>query len=319
MVRVMKKLGRDPRGNASVLVSAAIVVLIGFCSLVVDMGNLFLAKHRLGNALDAAVLAGCQELPDDPGGALAVTKEYFAGNGMDSASLLSVDIGSDNKTVVASGQATVQHFLAGLLGIQSSTLSDSAAARIEPLTGVRGVVPLGIKKQDLEFGVKYTLKIASNTNFDEFLGPGTFGVIILDDGGSARYEEYFKYGFDGKVSVGDVFSTDNGNKSGATRDGINYRVSQCTHACTPGDFDPSCPRIIIIPVYEPAEPADPQPGDKIKKVRVVGMAAFLLDIPGDKVVGNESYVDGYFVQMVLEGESDPAGSDFGAYAIRLIQ
>ncbi len=313
-----KKLLTNRRGSAIIIVSAAMVALIGFCSLVVDLGNLFLTKQRLNNALDAAVLAGSQELPAMVDNVQGQVEEYFNQNAAENFTLTSVSVSDDYRTVTATGQVTVQYFLARVLGITSTTINCTAAARIESLTAVKGVIPIGIQKQTLLFNQKYTLKISSDSDFDEFMGPGTFGVLQLGDSGASTYEENFKYGYNQKIMVGDVIATETGNKSGATRDGIEYRVSQCTHACTPTSFNPACPRVVIIPIYEPAEPENPIPGDKITKVRIVGFAAFLIDVPGDKTVGNMSYVDGYFVQMVIEGESDPGADNQGVYATRLI-
>ncbi len=313
-----KEVLTNRRGSAIIIVYAAMVAIIGFCSLVVDMGNLFLTKQRLNNALDAAVLAGSQELPDTVDNVQNQVEEYFNHNAAENFSLTGVCVSDDHRTVTATGQASVEYFLAGVLGITSSTVNCTAAAGIEPLTAVSGVVPIGIKQQTLLFNQKYSLKISSNSDFDEYLGPGTFGVLQMGGSGSSTYEDNFKYGYNQKIMIGDVIYTETGNKSGATRDGINYRVSQCTHACTPTNFDPACPRVIIIPVYEPAEPENPTPDDKITKVRIVGFATFLMDIPGDKTVGNMSYVDGYFVQMVIEGESGSGAVNQGVYATGLI-
>ena len=315
LYRMIKELIKDSKGSVTVLIAISAVAIIGFTSLVLDMGQLFLTKERLGNALDAAVLAGAQELPDDPGSAVAKVQEYFTSHGMDLSALTSTEVSADNKTISATAQTTVQYALAKVLGINSADAHCSAAARIEPITAVKGVVPVGIKKQELVFDQEYQLKIASSNDLSEYLGPGNFGVLALSGFGSSSYEDDFKHGYDGTVKIGDVLETASGNKSGATRDGVNYRVGQCTHACTPEHFDPSCPRLVVIPVYVPE---DVQNG-KVNSVRIVGFAAFLLSVPGGKLVGNESYVSGRYVQMTLFGDSDPGQDDYGAYSVRLVE
>jgi len=315
MIDLLKRLLLDRKGSSLVMVSISMVVIVAFCSLVVDMGNLFLTRNRLSNALDAAVLAACHELPRDELAAVQATENYFVYNGLDPSSLTGVEVSEDKRTVSANGRAVVQFFLARVLGINSETVACTAAARIYPLAAARGVAPLGIKNQELEFGVKYTLKISPDSDQDEYLGPGNFGVLQLGGPGSNIYEKNLKYGFDGKIKVGDELFVESGNKSGATRDGVNYRVGQCTHSCTPYDFDPSCPRIILIPVYQP----ETVQNNKVVSVRVVGFAAFLIEKSSDKIVGNECYVDGYFIQLVVEGEGDEETSDYGLYAVRLIE
>jgi len=317
-----KNLLNGRAGSAMILVSIAMVSLIGFCSLVLDMGNLFLTKNRLNNALDASVLAACGKLPGSESDAIDEAKDYFQANGMELTSLKEVKVTkiSENRmTVTASGQTKVEYFLARVLGISSSTVSCTAVAEINPVIAVKGVSPLGIEDQELFFGVNRMLKIPpkdDETHDDEIeLGSGNFGILDLGGSGNALYEQYFKYGYDKEIAVGDVLETEPGVKSSGTEKGINFRVGGCTHDCTPDSYDPSCPRVIIIPVYT----AEPWEGNKVTSVRIVGFAAFLLDKnEGYKKVGNESWITGCFLKMAVEGEGDEDAKDYGAYAVKLI-
>lgn len=313
---------QNQKGSATVLISFAVVMLVGVSALVVDMGHLFLVRHRLCNALDAAVLAAAQELPDGYTGAPAVAEEYFNSNGVEPA-LSEINVSDDRRTVSASGQVDVKYFLAGVLGLTSTTVNGTAAARIAPLASVRGVIPVGIEKppddQPLVFGEERNLKVSSNNSVDDFLGPGNFGVLDIrgnldsPGGGSSEWLEDFQQGYQGLLKVGDVIATITGNRSGPAAKGIKYRIEQCTHDCIYSDYDPGCPRVVIIPVYV----AEKTGKDKVESVRVVGFAAFLLtDYTGS---GNKSYIKGRFLQQVVEGEGDSESvEDFGAYAVKLI-
>jgi Flp pilus assembly protein TadG len=53
--------GRQPRGQALVTMAVALIALLGFGALAIDVGMMFLAKGELQNAADAAALAGAQE------------------------------------------------------------------------------------------------------------------------------------------------------------------------------------------------------------------------------------------------------------------
>ncbi len=53
--------GRQPRGQALVTMAVALIALMGFGALAIDVGMMFLAKGELQNAADAAALAGAQE------------------------------------------------------------------------------------------------------------------------------------------------------------------------------------------------------------------------------------------------------------------
>ena len=52
---------RQPRGQALVTMALALMVLMGFGALAIDVGMMFLARNELQNAADAAALAGVQE------------------------------------------------------------------------------------------------------------------------------------------------------------------------------------------------------------------------------------------------------------------
>lgn len=67
---------RRQRGVVLPLVGLALVVLLGFVGLVVDMGGLFVAKTELQSALDSCSLAAAQELD---GAADALTRARNAG------------------------------------------------------------------------------------------------------------------------------------------------------------------------------------------------------------------------------------------------
>ena len=56
------KTERQPRGQALVTMALALIALMGFGALAIDVGMMLLAKNELQNAADAAALAGVQEL-----------------------------------------------------------------------------------------------------------------------------------------------------------------------------------------------------------------------------------------------------------------
>lgn len=56
---------RDETGQALVLAALLLLVLFGFAAFAVDVGNAFFAQRELQRSVDAAALAGAQELPDE--------------------------------------------------------------------------------------------------------------------------------------------------------------------------------------------------------------------------------------------------------------
>lgn len=70
----------DERGQILVLFTLFLVVLMGFAALVVDLGVLRNTNQNLWNALDAGVLAGASQLPDDGVKAETMALEYAEDN-----------------------------------------------------------------------------------------------------------------------------------------------------------------------------------------------------------------------------------------------
>jgi Flp pilus assembly protein TadG len=60
-------VSKNQRGATAVIVGASIFALVGFAALVVDLGNLYVARNELQNAADAGALAGARMLYNDNG------------------------------------------------------------------------------------------------------------------------------------------------------------------------------------------------------------------------------------------------------------
>mgnify|MGYP001179548068 CR=1 FL=1 len=76
-----RKIGkRDEQGFALVYIALMIVVLVGFVSLAVDMGYMYLAKGQLQNAADAGALAGAAMDLSNPTSVRQKAKQFAAVN-----------------------------------------------------------------------------------------------------------------------------------------------------------------------------------------------------------------------------------------------
>jgi len=67
----------EQSGQSIVLLVAALVVLLGFCGLVIDIGKAYYVQRSLQSSVDAAALAGAAQLPD-PDAATVVARRYGA-------------------------------------------------------------------------------------------------------------------------------------------------------------------------------------------------------------------------------------------------
>jgi Flp pilus assembly protein TadG len=74
---------RQEEGQTLVLFTLMIAVLVLFIVLVVDVGMFFEQRRNAQNVVDAAALAGAQELPDNPTQAAAEARDYATRNGFD--------------------------------------------------------------------------------------------------------------------------------------------------------------------------------------------------------------------------------------------
>jgi Flp pilus assembly protein TadG len=101
---------RNQRGQVIVLASLAIVVLIGFAGLVIDLGNIYTTRRRMQTAADAAAIAAANTLQSSDSSDYSSAAQSVASlNGFtDSANGVTVTVGSASSCPNASGQQCVQ-------------------------------------------------------------------------------------------------------------------------------------------------------------------------------------------------------------------
>ena len=126
-------------GQALIIVVLFLIVMLGFCALCLDVGHAYLAQRRLQSSVDAAALAGAQELPD-VAGATTWANTYGSGGNNDPTGLDSVTMSvstrciasipgcSPANAVVVKETGVVKTSFAKLLGVSSFTIHASATA-----------------------------------------------------------------------------------------------------------------------------------------------------------------------------------------------
>ncbi len=308
MKRMFRRLMKEESGATLVLVAIGMTVFMGITALVTDVGIIYLEKAKLANAMDAATLAGIQELPGSPTAARNVVNQYAALNGVDPSALV-VTIGSDNKSLTVQGNGSVNLLFAKVLGYNTKQVTASAKATVGALKSATGAVPFSIQDQTLVYGQEYILKEGDGTN-------GWFQAIALGGHGASIYENNIKYGYSGTITIGtnlDV-ETEPGNKSGPTANGVNYRINADPHypKCTASNFQRDCPRIVTVLVVLPPD------GGGRTGIEIKGFASFLLTeaSPGS---GNESIVKGYFINNIASGEIDTSLAGYGLNGVKLTE
>ncbi|HEX3031512.1 MAG TPA: pilus assembly protein TadG-related protein, partial [Bacillota bacterium] len=153
----LKALLTSQRGSVVTVVALAMVVLLGMTALVTDVGLIYLKKTRLKSAIDAAVLAGAQELPYNPETAVAVAKDYINRNGV-VPDTVTVVVAPDNKSLSVTATQRVNLVFATVLGLASSQVNVHTAGVVGPIVKTTGVMPIAVPEQTFQFGREYELK-----------------------------------------------------------------------------------------------------------------------------------------------------------------
>ncbi|MFY9115138.1 MAG: Tad domain-containing protein [Dethiobacteria bacterium] len=300
----------DERGSITLISVFALIVILGISALVIDVGTFYITNIRLSNGVDAAALAGAQDLVVGATEARATAMEYAEKNGMDSDSI-DIYISPDHTSITVKARKEAPVFFGKILiDEESLLLRKNATAIVGNIGAMRGVVPLGLINQELVHGQKYIIKNSSSGDYDIGLGAGNFGALALGEGsGASDFERNVAEGYSGLISVGDILDTEPGNMSNPSKRGIEKRLAKA-RSTSFTDVPKGCPRVIIIPMLEPYDNKDGR-----RTVQVVGFAAFWLDeVTGQ---GNKSYINGYFLERVEGGEISPDANDYGIKAVKL--
>ncbi len=295
------------KGSSTVIAAIAVSLIFGCTSLVVDAGILYLEKARLSSSVDAAALAGVQELASNPAYCENKIMEYLNAN---SGTVDSVTVTVDEaaRTVNITAAKNCSMFFARMFGITTQPVSFSAGAIIQNISAVSGAKPFAVGKQDFQYGQLYTLKEGASGAYE-----GNFHCLSLGGSGSSVYSYNLINGYDGTVNAGDLIDTEPGNMAQPTRKGIETLIGGCTHTpqCTHNYYNRKCQRIMLVPVVETTEVSGRS------CVRVEGFATFFLEDVVNS--GGHTQVKGRFITYNAEGETSSEAGDYGTYGIKLFR
>lgn len=305
MLPLVRKFFKDERGTAVVIIAAAFAVLMGFTALAIDSGILYLEHTRMARAADASVLAGAQELPDTAG-ARSNALDYAQRNGID-PSTLDISFSADNKQITVTARKLVNLYFAKLIGFNTSTVKGTATARIAPVKITRGLIPVGINEVmlPLTVGQEYMIKAGAHSNVQ-----GWREIIEFPgENGATDYRNTSLNGYPNTVQINDQVGKAAGNMSGPTMQGLQERIDNCTDGSTWNNYQPGCPRVVLVPIYRDLAPEN--------KVKIVGFASVFLE----RVTGNgqESEVYAKYINNTVFGETDDSLTNSYLNSVRLVQ
>lgn len=315
------QLVKEERGAVLVLTAFAMVVIFGFAALAIDGGRLYVTRGEIQNSADASALAGGQSLASSQGEANRAAREWADKNGLTGDEVVSVDFnvrcggGAKDDTITVNVKRNVDFTFARVLGADESDVTACATVQLGSPGEVRGVVPLSVEEDAINYGGTTILKTDSSNKNGANTGP-----LALGGGGSSTFRDNLNYGYDGEICGSEtsgqtcIEDTEPGNMTGPTRDGIEYRLdntsSQCDSVgevfklrsdgkygfvagCNPFQGGTGSLRVMLIPVIEEL------PQDGRKDVEILRFAVFWLeDLPSCS--GNNCTISGTFFDVIAD-------------------
>jgi Flp pilus assembly protein TadG len=219
---------KQDRGQAYVITVLFLVVLLALSAAVLDVGSWYRSQRALQATVDAAALAGAQELPYDTTAARSLALSYATrnGGGVSSSGITFTTKVVANDTITVKGSRPAQGFFAKVLGIKTVTVHATAAARASNVQQVYGVAPITVNyKHPLlnctrganptcnpTFGVATTLDLEDIHQPGSGDGSGAFGLINLDQNDSSgtassgTLADWVTNGYDQLMNLGKYYS-----------------------------------------------------------------------------------------------------------------
>jgi Flp pilus assembly protein TadG len=220
-------------GQAFVLTVLFLVVLLGMAAAVLDVGAWYRAQRALQASVDAAALAGAQELPYDTSAARSVALQFAAKNG---GGVSGGDVSFSSKivtndSITVKGKRPAPGFFAKVFGLDSVTVAAHATARTENVSSVMGVAPIvvhykhpllnctggaGNPSCNPTINVPTTLDLEDLHQSGGGNGAGAFGLIDLSNSptgnpGAPVLSDWLLNGFDQMMDLGKYYSAPSAN------------------------------------------------------------------------------------------------------------
>jgi Putative Flp pilus-assembly TadE/G-like len=299
---------REERGAVVVVTALFMTVLLGIAAFAIDAGSWYRADRQLQTKVDAAALAGAQELPWDPGLATSTALSYASKNGGGPAPMVTITkTSSNNDTIVVQGSESAPGFFSKVLGVDSVTVGAHARAKVAGLGSAKYVAPLTVSDEHPMLKCVKTKPPAScygPATLDwEMLKdvPGAFGFITLNGDknvGSSTLGDWILHGYDQELPANKWYDSVPGAKFDSTE------IQSTMQQMIDGKKD------MLFPVYSTV-----QGNGSNGQYYVIGWVVFQPTKMYAK--GGKSYLEGIFKGVLWEGAEGSVTQDFGVRFIRL--
>jgi hypothetical protein len=311
---------KNENGQAFVLMTLALLMIMGMAALVLDVGSWYHTKRQLQATADASALAGAQALPERPGIGLTLAMEYADKNG---GRVLGSDVVINNDTITVTAKKTDAGIFSGVFGITATDIDATATAIRGSYTGWSvGLSPWVIDKQSVEYGSLITFKVtsgdqASSGNFGGVDLPVKEKGCIYGQGGNDYYDLIARREKTCLVKTNELLPVEPGNKA-ATGTALEDRGA--IHNFDPNSIlttyangsteitDYNNPNVVVLPVIEAFNQGSSDP------FKVVALSWFIITDYTNKTVTGMFVRSGAPANATCPTSSDPnASCPFGPY------
>jgi hypothetical protein len=313
-------------GQAYVLTSLFLAVLLAMAAAVLDVGSWYRAQRSLQATVDAAALAGAQALPQDPAAANGLAAEYADKNGGGDMDVSFSNTLFPSDTITVEGTRPAPGFFAKVFGIDTITVRATAKARAGFPAAAKWVAPIVVHIDHPMLqpcGGEPPCSNPTTLEYDNLNNPGGKGGggKGKDDGNDGAGS----FGFINLTGEGGVGSNELGNWITEGFDQYLY-ANQSYNVSTGNPFSSSniedalADKLVeglplLFPIYDTLTGT----GDNAQ-YHIVGFAAFVvteLDFQGTNEI-----IHGYFTSVTWEGIlAETPGEvppEFGVKSVSLI-
>jgi hypothetical protein len=311
----MSALRKNESGQAVVLLTLSLAVIMGMAAFVIDVGSWYHTKRHLQGTADAAALAGAQLLPTNSSGAQSQALTYANKNGGNVAGA-DITVTSTvflNDTISVKAKKTDAGIFSGVLGVASADIHAHAKARVGPPLQARYVAPMVVYCDhplihNCNGDSVPNFNVNTTMNYDPMGAPGAFGMLNLDGGngtpGTSTEAAWILKGFDKYLGLGD-YKSDPGAKFSSQ----NIQSA----------LDARKGTVLLFPVFRVLS------GTGQNAIyEIIGWIGFRLT--SYVVHGNSATLNGYFTEFIAQGILASSGgggggpsSSFGVKSIQLVE
>lgn len=313
----MSRLRNEQRGQAILVTTLFLTVLMGATALTIDVGSWYRQQRQAQATADAAALAAAQALPSaDTTEARALADQYATknGGGLDAGGVQISSGFLTNDTVRVSVTQQADAIFSSVFSIEKVDVRASAAARAGTPEQVEGAAPIVVNKMHplLSGPGCPCFKVETTIPLGKQGAPGAFGMVDFNGGskGTPDLAEWIANGYPDFLSLG-KYDSDPGAKfnSSSIENALNSRLGS----------------ELLFPVFDTLEGAGSN-----AQYNVIGWVAFHLDCFGLQTSatncvsqsGNAQTLTGYFTRVIwsgLQSKSNRNLPDFGVYSISLVK